>query len=140
MLRVIGVLAGSALSLALTGIPADAGYYPHVSGPPLGTADGVLVNLGAGMGSGDVTIRQAGNKRRSFYMAVPFLIDGKRLNCAITPTPHYSPPPSLCRYWPGYLKIGHTRVRVYYWRGTRWGKPTEITREIRVLRAEKKPH
>lgn len=128
------MLIGTAVSLAV-GMPANAGYYPRVAGPPVGTADGVLINLGAGMGSGDVTIRQAGNKKRSFYMAAePFLIDGKPLRCAITPTPQYSPPPNLCRYWPPNLKIGSTRVRVSYWRGIRDGKQTEVTRELRILR------
>ena len=129
------VLATAVAALSAQPASAHGSYYPHVPGKPDGVADGVLVNFGVGQSSGDVTIRQANNLERSFYLAAPpFVIDGKAVDCIIPPRPRHSPPPDLCRWWPSNVKIGSTRVRVFYWRDARFGHPTLVTHELRTLK------
>jgi len=136
MHRIVAMMAGSAVGLVMMALPTSAShYYPHLAGPPAGRADGVLIAFGRGNASGTVMIRQLGNPKRFFYLAAPpFIVDGKPINCTSAPEGRYSPPPDLCRAWPPSLKIGSTRVRVFFWRGIRNGKRTEVTRELRILR------
>ncbi|HEY0382056.1 MAG TPA: hypothetical protein VGC72_07650 [Candidatus Elarobacter sp.] len=133
----MSVVVLCAVVAAMSAQPASAhgSYYPHVPGKPAGVADGVLVNFGVGQSAGDVTIRQSNSKERSFYLgAHPFVIDGKAVDCVMPPLPPYSPPPAVCRWWPSNVKIGSTRVRVFYWRDSRFGHPTLVTRELRTLK------
>ena len=114
----------------------DAHYRPHVRGKPAGFVAGTLLNYGEGMASGNVTIRTRNGRTVSFYTAAPpITIDGRRIRCPIPPrAPAYRRKQDLCSVWPSYVKIGSTRVRVPYWRGTRYGTATLITRGFSVVK------
>jgi hypothetical protein len=88
------------------------------------------------MASGALDVRTAGGKVVQFYTAAwPFTIDGKTVRCPLPPMPpEYRRNPNVCSYWPSNVRIGVTRVRVPYWRGTRYGKATLIARGLSVLR------
>lgn len=135
MRKAITALAcAGAVALTTSAADANPSYYPRVAGRPAGTAEGVLINLGVGSGSGTVTIRQGGNAKRYFYVAINMLLEGKPLRCVIAPTPHHPRSPETCEYWPPTVTIGSTRVRVTYWRGTRWGRRTEIAGKVDSIR------
>lgn len=111
-------------------------YYPRVSGKAAGFVDGVLLNYGLGMKSGAVSIRASRHQVRYFYVAAPpITIDGKTVECPIPPRPGFVPSKDVCPSWPAYVKIGTTRVRVFYWHGRRYGKPTLVTNKLVVVRS-----
>ena len=110
-------------------------YWPMLSGPPAGVMDGVLVGYGKGNGSGAVAIRASDGREQFFYLAgTPTMIDNRVVQCPLPPSGRFVPPKALCPDWPKYIRIGHTRVRVYYWMGSHYGKRALITRGLTVLR------
>jgi hypothetical protein len=128
----VGILAAS-LSNAQAD---DRWYYPHVTGAHAGVADGVLTGYGLGNHSGTVLIRQPNGKTLFFYVAAPpVTFGGEQVDCAAPPRPpHYIPSHDMCRHWPSNVALGRTRVRVFYWRGKRFGKPTLVTNKLAVIR------
>jgi hypothetical protein len=135
-LKCVTLLVSLVGSLSVTAIAgASPGYYPSVSGPPVGVAQGVLLEFGRGSRSGGLTIREANGKKLSFYLTrEPTLIDNVVVQCPIPPMRNFVPSKADCPSWPSYVKVGRTRVRVYYWRGTHLGQPTLITRKLSVVR------
>ncbi|HEV2738857.1 MAG TPA: hypothetical protein VGU66_09785 [Candidatus Elarobacter sp.] len=133
-----GMMTALMLTMALTA-PVGANddhYRPHVRGKPAGSVVGTLLNYGEGMASGNVTIRKRDGTTVWFYTAAPpITIDGRRIHCPLPPyAPAYRRNRDLCSVWPSYVRIGSTRVRVPYWRGTRYGTPTLVTNEFTVVK------
>lgn len=112
----------------------DAHYYPQVSGAPAGVIVGRLSDIGFGMGSGGMTIRTAAGKTVDLYTArPPFSIDGKHIDCPLPPKNGAKPSREVCPAWPARVIVGRSVVRVPYWRGTRYGKPTLFTNGFKTL-------
>jgi len=113
----------------------DSHYYPQVSGAPAGVIVGRLLDFGFGMGSGGMTIRTASGKTVDLYTAKPpFSINGKQVDCPMPPKNGAKPDREVCPVWPTQVIVGESEVRVPYWRGTRYGKPTLITNAFRTVR------
>lgn len=113
----------------------DDHYRPHVSGKPAGVVIGTLEGYGEGMASGAVGVRTRRGLVTFYTAAPPFTVDGKRIACPSPPSPpSYRRDPELCFRWPSYVKIGVSRVRVPYWNGTRYGKPTLVARGFTVVK------
>lgn len=115
----------------------DSRYRPDVHGRPAGAIVGTLLDYGEGMASGAVVVRTSTGPVMLYTAASPFMIDGKPIACPSPPRPPlYRVKPDVCFRWPAYVKLGKTRVRVAYWRGTRFRKPTLITRGLTVVSNE----
>jgi hypothetical protein len=106
----------------------DTHYYPPVSGPPAGFVVGRLTDIGFGNGSGGLTLRTASGQTLNFYAArPPFFIDGSIVECPQPPMRGFVPSHVDCPHWPSNVIVGRSEVRVSFWRGQRYGKPTLIT-------------
>jgi hypothetical protein len=113
----------------------DDRYRPHVSGEPAGVITGTLHGYGEGMASGHVDVRTPTGFVKFYTAAAPFVIDGRRIACPHPPgPPSYRRNPEVCFRWPSYVKVGVTRVRIPYWKGTRYGKPTLVARGLTVVK------
>lgn len=110
-------------------------YYPAVSGKPAGYMDGTILEYGQGMSSGSLGIRLADRRRVIFNLAsLPFRVNGARIDCKLPPiAPTYRRDPAFCSSWPANLRLGSTRVRVFYWKGRRYGRPTLIAGKLVTL-------
>lgn len=125
-----------AMFVALTaGAAAGPPFDPHVSGKPA-TADGVLLEFGMGNWAGGFAIRQSDQKIRRFMVSLrrPFIVDGHQVRCAFPPTVRAPHPGTMCEKWPSNVRVGFTRVRVYYWRATLYGEPVLVARALRTLK------
>ena len=80
------------------------------------TARGVLSGYGAGNAEGHIQLR-SGSHTRDFYLAYPFLINGKAVGCLQA---------EACESWPAHLALGETPVTIRYWSSTHDGKPALI--------------
>lgn len=112
----------------------DVHYYPPVSGVPVGSVAGLLTDIGFGNGSGGLTIQTDEGKVVTIYAARrPFKIDGKTIECPQPPKRRFKPSREDCPQWPSRVVIGRTKVRVPYWRGERYGRPTLVTNGFKTV-------
>lgn len=112
-------------------------YYPAVSGQPAGHMDGKILEYGEGMSSGALVIRSDDGRTVHYYLSsLPFKVNGIQIACLLPPTaPTYSRDPTYCPKWPRNLVLGRTRVRVFFWKGQRNGRPTLVAGGLRILQS-----
>jgi hypothetical protein len=112
----------------------DASFFPE--GPKnqaVRTTTGVLVDYGIGNKSGSFLVRDNSGTEKSFYTSWPMNIGGKPVTCSVPPLDDYKPDSSLCKDWPNSIKLGKTRVEVYYWQVEKGGKSAFVSNRIEPL-------
>jgi hypothetical protein len=108
------------LLLAVTSPTASAS-----PGPP--TVAGVLVRYVTRGHSGSFTVQQRDGKRVQFVVSLPMRIDGYAVTCGRAPERGGRRDPNACAYWPAYLLLGTTPVRVAYHEQTLKGRAVLVS-------------
>jgi hypothetical protein len=91
------------------------------------TQEGILVGYRVGEAAGTLDLRTADGHTDVFYIGVPMRIDGRRVKCTAPPADEnaaddhpaddHPARAANCPDWPAGLRLGHSHVRVTYWRG-----------------------
>ena len=92
---------------------------------------GILINYGVGndMGSFTVNVDDA-LKPLVFYIGWPIHINNMLVNCPHPPIDYFKPTVETCPDWPTDIIIGHTTVRVTFWKSEFQGRPVLISDQI----------